>query len=199
VFPVLFLQAARWLGRSSGAEALYVRLANEPDGQLRMDAEILGAADRLVPLLRVDARIQPPNGGTVTTSLREVAPGRYSAIVPAQATGAHVATVMATSPGGALIGSVTRGIYRSGEDEYHRSGVDRDLLQAIAATSGGRYLAPNATAFDAPRRASFHQLRTAIALLVLLLFTGELTLPAALAAWRRRRRGADGLVWSDAA
>lgn len=81
-----------------------------------------------------------PDGQETATGLRQVAPGQYSAEVPAAAAGGYLVRVSQTDASGQTVASQTSGFGVGYSSEYRKAGQNRQLLEEIARISGGRML-----------------------------------------------------------
>jgi hypothetical protein len=123
--------------------------------------------------------------------LGETSPGRYEADVPLEGPGPYVLALQVASRDRAFEIRVMRGFYWSAARERMATGVNRDVLSAIAAASGGRVLAAGDDPFAVPRAPEYRDARPWLLAAALCLFLGETIAPAfvALRIRRRVRRG----------
>ena len=108
------------------------------DGQLviRLDA---AREEGFLDYLHVDGTVYTPAGTSISVRLRQTAPGRYEASVPASAPGNYV---VALSPrrGSRRLAPVIGGASQSSSAEFRRFHSNTALLAGIAELTGGRTL-----------------------------------------------------------
>ena len=115
-------------------------------------AEAVDDAAAPLDLANVAARITAPDGSEQTIALRQIAPGRYAAALPALATGGYRIGVGLRKGSAALTAEL--GYVRAYPAEYAQR-PDAALLARIAATTGGAVITTEAaltnTAITPPR------------------------------------------------
>jgi Ca-activated chloride channel family protein len=131
------------------------------DGMLHINLEAVGEEEGFLDYLQVQGTVYKPNGQSINVRLRQTAPGRYEAQIPAPHAGSYI---VALNPqhGSRQLSPVIGGTSRATSEEYRHYQANIALLRDIAETSGGRWLdMSNPTAvnlFDRtgmPRSASF--------------------------------------------
>jgi Mg-chelatase subunit ChlD len=110
-----------WVGQNDSHAGLSLRVENQP-GQLVYRIDQQASAESLVPgpgLLSV----RGPDGRATVVSPRLEVPGRYSAVVPATATGLYVGTLHLGDR------SVRQAIYRNASNEFQPAAAAQPQLQ----------------------------------------------------------------------
>lgn len=140
-FPRFAAQLVRWLEPPAGADILHpgVRIRHGA-GAIAVDA--WDALGQFVNGLAVSAVVSGPLRERREVALPQTGPGRYEGAFPAGAAGDYIATVSARYPDDGV--SVrTVGASVPYPEEYLDTGVDRDLLGRLAATTGGGVVDPD--------------------------------------------------------
>lgn len=182
----LFGRLVRWLARQVHEESLYARFVVDGD-VLRMVVHAQSPTGEDLNGLTCEATVRTPAGDVRQVSLHATAPGRYEAVLDGLMPGVHPVQLTATSAGRAIDARMLRGFYWNAAAE-HRRGVDRETLQQIATTAGGRVLARAESAFANDRRSHFIEGWPWLSGAALLLFMGEIVLPRPLRLAARFRR-----------
>ncbi len=150
-FAAFWEQHARWVMRPAGEAN--VRVATRRDG------------DRtLVTLTALDDAGEPVNFGTVrgrvafseagerdseALTFRQTGPGRYEGSFTSDGTGTYLMAIRYDGVGPEQSGgTITAAVDMPFADEFRTRGVDRALLERVAAETGGRVLAGNPQADD---------------------------------------------------
>ena len=142
-YPRFWQQMLRWLvaGTPGQVAASVASPMLYDHGQIQLDAEVRDAQYNPAAAATVAARILGPNGTATSVPLHAApdAPGHFSAEFTAAAPGAYLATV--TAPG---FGEDTVGFERvDGVAENFHTTQNKDLLERLAAETGGQYWQPN--------------------------------------------------------
>lgn len=112
--------------------------------------------------------------------------------------GAYVLTISATNPERTWEGHLVRGFYWSAQRENQRSGINRPALLALAAAGGGRALnGPGDNPFSGAREPRYVDVAPWLLAAALLLFLGELLLPATAGIVRSMKRRTETGLWGD--
>ncbi|HEY1015376.1 MAG TPA: VWA domain-containing protein [Herpetosiphonaceae bacterium] len=98
--------------------------------------------------LIVEARLVGANETTKPAGLTEVAPGRYQARLPSPVPGTYLVQITGADRAGKPIFARTLGLIVPYSPEYRQGQSNAQLLQTLAAGSGGRSLSEPARAFD---------------------------------------------------
>ena len=140
-------QMARWTMRPRGRETLSPQFRWQGQrGEVNLD--VLDRDYRFVNGLKLEAVLIDPYRHTESVRLEQVAPGRYHASFPVPRAGRYYFTV-AGRDGERQIAPRTFGLAVPYSTEYLRLGVNRTLLQDIAAATGGRLLPLSAEGLSA--------------------------------------------------
>lgn len=113
------------------------------DGRLQIDLEMF-EFDRPEPdgaggFTRVEGTVYTPDGNTVNVRLREVAPGRFEASIPAPTSGNYIVAIAPRRDGKPMT-PVIGGASQAAGVEYRRYESDIGTLREVAALTGGREL-----------------------------------------------------------
>jgi len=114
------------------------------DGHVRLSADVRDTDYSRATDARVQARVIGPNGATVMIDMTPVAdkPGTFQADWTAEKPGSYIAEVIAQK-GDQEIGRDALSFERmDGVAENFHTGQNRDLLERLAAQTGGRYWRP---------------------------------------------------------
>ncbi len=131
-------QLARWTMRSAGGEHMVPTFSwRGRHGQVTVD--VLDRDDRYVNRLEVTARMSDPTRTTADIVLEQIAPGRYRGTFPVEAAGRFYFNIVGEGTGG-RVGPETFGLAVPYSSEFVDAGLDRELLEDIAAAAGGRML-----------------------------------------------------------
>lgn len=108
-------------------------------GRLNITIEAADEETGFMDYMHVQGAVYAPNGETIPVRLRQTAPGRYEASVPATAPGNYV---VALSPrrGDRRLAPVIGGATQSSNPEFRRYRSNRARLEQIAQLTGGRVL-----------------------------------------------------------
>ncbi len=134
--PAFWTQLARTISRPATSPDTEL-VASIEDDRLNVSLEAAGDESALLEDLSVDGTVYAPDGTTRAIKLRQTAPGRYEASVPAQQAGNYI---VALSPrkGGRRLAPVVGGASQPHSVEYRRFESNEPLLDAVAALTGGR-------------------------------------------------------------
>ena len=138
--------------------------------------DVLDAARRFVNGLTGTATVRGPGGVDAVSSMRQTAPGRYSAPVSLDEAGTHVVSIDLQSGDGRARYALVQGIYRGVAAEITRADADMDAIAALARAGGGSVLDGTTSPFDQPRGAGAVDLTGAMAQLALALLLAEMLL-----------------------
>jgi Mg-chelatase subunit ChlD len=185
-FDQLMAQTVRWLSRRAEDDSLSVRF-QPTDAGVRVRLESYGPDDVPLNLAEVHATLRRPAGAVEELDLRGSTPGVYEAELSAAETGAHAITIHTAGSHPGLERHITRGFYFSGRREHRYPGLDRDLLAAIARTTGGSVLGTEDSPFTVQRRPTSLDARPWLVMSALGLFLIEIIGPGLVARLRRRR------------
>ena len=172
-YGTFWAQLARTIARPpANPDAELVTLVK--DGRLFMTLDA-SREDGFLDYLHVDGTVYTPDGRSITVRLRQTAPGRYEESIPASVPGNYV---VALSPrrGTRQLAPVIGGASQSSSAEFRSFRSNEQLLERIAALTGGRVLdvtQPKAVElFDrtgmAPSRAALPAWRTLLWLALVL-------------------------------
>ncbi len=131
-------QTVRWVLRRPGSELLHPRVERGTEGSLLV-AEAWDEDGSPINGLEVTATLSLPGGGSEELSLPQAGPGRYEAPIEARQAGAYVAAVVAQGPGG-FEAERTMGFAVPYPPDYADVAANTDLLQRVAAQTGGRVI-----------------------------------------------------------
>ena len=131
-------QMARWtMHRVRGESLLPTFRWRGQRGEMRVDA--LDRDDRFINALTMQAAIVDPERNTSRIALEQIAPGRYHGAFEVPRAGRYYVNLSGAS-GDVQVGPQTFGLAVPYSSEYVDLGVDRKLLQDLAAATGGRLL-----------------------------------------------------------
>jgi Ca-activated chloride channel family protein len=188
-FTPLWVQALRWVARTSDSDALHVTF--EPAGdrmQLVVEAEDSGG--RFLNLLNGQVYINTPGDETLESTLRNVAPGRYASSIPLREPGPYAVTIAARRQHGSVEERLVRGFYWSADAEQLNLGADMTALKQLAGATGGTVLTAGQSPFAMNRAATYIQVWPWLTTAALLLFVGEIVgRRFGLLLWQRRANG----------
>ncbi len=140
-------QLLRWLVTDSPGQVA----ASVPDqmlfddGRVHLSADVRDKSFQPAPDARVEAHILGPNGTSASVEMSPVpdAPGQFQADWNAEKPGSYVTEVVAQR-GNEEIGRDVLNFQRmDGVAENFRTGQNRELLEKLAAQTGGRYWHPD--------------------------------------------------------
>ncbi len=159
-YSTFWAQVARGLSRTSAGEGGELRTELTPEG-LRVRYAAYSESGEPIDLLTIPATVYTPEGESREIVLTQVGPGEYRATAEAGASGNYIVVArprLGTTPLRPVVGGATvaTGV------EYQRLESNRELLERLAAETGGRVLDPTspetANLFDRagiqPREAS---------------------------------------------
>ena len=131
-------QLARTTARPSVSHEAEL-LTELKDGRLHITLEASDEQGGFIDYLQVEGTVYPPEADPMPVRLRQTAPGRYQASVPARAAGNYI---VALNPrrGERQLAPVIGGASRSTGDEFRRYASNLPLLEEIAELTGGRVL-----------------------------------------------------------
>jgi uncharacterized membrane protein len=143
-------QMVRWLVASTpGPVNIEMpRSHYRPGESLRFSATVYDEDYLGVPDASVEANIYGPNGVHVGVTLQPdlADTGRYLGDVDLSQEGIHEIVVRAKNADGSTLGSETGNILvRPSREEFRGAGLRRDVLQGLAAVTGGQYFEPDET------------------------------------------------------
>jgi Mg-chelatase subunit ChlD len=136
-FEAFWAQLARTIGRPAFSADAELFTAIE-EGQLRITLEASGA-EGFLDYLQVDGVVYAPGGAAVPVTLRQVAPGRYQASVPAHDPGNYV-VALGPRRGSRRLSPVIGGISQPESPEFRADRADPALLEHVRQVTGGRTL-----------------------------------------------------------
>jgi Ca-activated chloride channel family protein len=139
-FPRFAAQLVRWIQPPVTSEVLHPAVSiSGGKGAITVDA--WDALGEFVNGLEVSAVVAGPQRDRREVALPQSGPGRYEGTFAAEGAGDWVVTVSARSANGAV--SVrTVGVSVSYPEEYLDAGLNRDLLEGLAAATGGGVVDP---------------------------------------------------------
>ncbi|NNJ08980.1 VWA domain-containing protein [Chloroflexales bacterium ZM16-3] len=116
--------------------------------QAILDLTVSDASGLPLAASSIEGRLLDPNGASSPLSFREVGPGRYRAVTPADQPGAYLAQVVAVDAGGQPLGSASGGLVVSYSPEYGPRSASPSLLADLATLTGGRSDPPPDSLFE---------------------------------------------------
>jgi Mg-chelatase subunit ChlD len=197
-FARFVAQTARWSMRRDGRETLRPRFEHDGErGEVVVD--VLDADERFINDLDMRATVADPQRQTRAVALAQVAPGRYRGHFPLAGAGRYYVSLSGAA-GELRVGPKTFGLAVPYSREFRDRGVDRALLDDVAAATGGAVLPLSATSLPALLAARagvsgehwrvwWPLLFAALALLVLEIAVRKLVAPPSWRAWWARRTG----------
>ena len=138
-FPRFAAQLVRWIARPTGAEILHPRI-DRTGGTAEISVDAYDALGRFVDGLAMSGIVLDPSGGRTEISMPQTGPGLYRGSFDAGRAGDYAVTLSA-SAGGEPLAPLTIGASVPYSDEYRVLGANADLLQRLAADTGGRVIA----------------------------------------------------------
>jgi hypothetical protein len=140
-FPRFTAQLVRWIEPPTASGVLHpsVELSN---GRGAISVDAYDALGGFVNGLEVSAVVAGPLRERLEVALPQTGPGRYEGSFTAETPGDYVAAVSARSPD-AAVSVRTVGASLSYPEEYLDAGVDRGLLEGLAAATGGGVVDPD--------------------------------------------------------
>ncbi len=176
-FNRLWDQAVRWTMAPPINRAL--QITTQVDGeQVTITADSVDKNGQFVDLADTRATIYSPSGQQQSVQLRQTAPGRYQATLPAGDPGVYRVEVQQSRDGQSL-GSETSGYAISPAPEFQDLGSNDGLLKEIAAMTGGSSTQNPADAFSRsgmPSTPGWEPLWSYLMALALLLLPVEIAL-----------------------
>ena len=172
-YGTFWAQLARTIARPpANPDAELVTLVKDGRLVMRLDAS---REDGFLDYLHVEGTVYTPDGQSVPVRLRQTAPGRYEDSIRASVPGNYV-VVLSPRRGTRQLAPVIGGASQSSSAEFRSLRSNEQLLERIAALTGGRVLdltQPNAVElFDrtgmAPSRAALPAWRTLLWLAIAL-------------------------------
>jgi len=147
-------------------------VAQGDKAQITVDSQ--DSERQLQNFLTTRALIFDPNGGKNEVPLDQVAPGRYQGSFSAEKEGTYLVQVTQANDQGQIVAAQSKGYVMPYSAEYQVLSTNVNLLQQIAAASGGRVLTDPAQAFNHDLAAAggaqaFWQYLAAAALVIFLL------------------------------
>ena len=187
-------QMARWTMRHRGPETLLPSFDHE-GRRARITVDALDRDERFINHLDLRATVLGSRGESRSLALAQIAPGRYRGEFDARP-GERYYVNLRGRAGELEVGPETFGLALPYSSEYAGLGADLGHLREIAATTGGRMLAPSTASLDAVHAPPAHApgpqwrvwkplLLAALLLLLLEVAVRKLTLPES---WQRRLR-----------
>lgn len=153
-------QLIRWTAGSTPSRVVASTAHGElyDDGHLNLRAEVRDAKYAPTSSAQVEARVITPDGSSEVVTLRPdaVDPGIYTADWNALRPGSYVAEIRATEDGKQLGSDVLTFRREDGVAEDFHQQQNRDLLEKLAAETGGRYYTPR-DAMRLPEEISFSE------------------------------------------
>jgi len=140
-------QLLRWMvtGTPGQVTAATPRQVLSDETRLRLRAEVRDAAFRPAPDAHVEARILAPGGreSTVELAPKPDEPGVYTAEWNAAAAGSYIAEIIARRGDQELGRDAVTVLREDGVAENFHTAQNRELLESLAAGTGGRYYHPS--------------------------------------------------------
>jgi Mg-chelatase subunit ChlD len=194
-FAPLWTQTTRWLSRQATNDVFTLH-AVETDAGARLLVEAIRGDGRARALQDPRVTIRTPSGATQELFLQAREPGRFGLEVPMHDVGAYQLAVTARDGDATADARLVHGFYWSGERERSTQGANRARLAQLAEMTGGQVLGPEDNPFDGPRPLAWHRVRSACALLALILFLLQMAVRAdvtraAIRRWWRNRHTGD--------
>jgi Mg-chelatase subunit ChlD len=180
-FPTLMAQTARWITRRATADGLFTSIQSTDSG-LHIVVETDNATHR-------EARVlvrRPASNIVETVALEPTLPGRFEGRVEAAVAGPYLLSMTAGADSSEA--ALVRGYFWTPERELASSGMDLQLLSAIARTTRGRVLDEGVTMFSGPRDRVWRPGAVWLASVALAAFLAELLAPACGGLIQRLRR-----------
>ena len=134
-------QHVRWVMRPVGSPN--IRVVTEDRGEMTaVVVEALDEQGERLNFLRWQGRIVKPDLAASGVDLRQVAPGRYEALVPTAQSGAYTLNMgyQSNVDGKSIRGSVQAAITRPFSDEFRSLRDNESLLRQVAEETGGQVL-----------------------------------------------------------
>jgi len=145
-FKRIWDQAVRWTMAPPIDRSLQLRA--EVDGeQATITADSVDHQGRFIDLVDTRAEVIDPSGNRTTVSLRQTAPGRYRATVPATKPGLYQVEVQQAREGN-FLATEQVGFSVPAIPELRRLGSNDALLKELAAATGGRAISDPSEAFS---------------------------------------------------
>ncbi|MDR1491155.1 MAG: VWA domain-containing protein [Planctomycetaceae bacterium] len=136
-FPTFWAQVIRRAMRKSEQRGVLVELAKR-NGKIHVTLDAADDSDQYVNKALGTTTALRPDSSTETLALKPTAPGRYEAEIPAdQRGGYHLQTTL--TAGERVIASQSRGVMVGYPDELRLKPANADLLERIAASTGGTF------------------------------------------------------------
>lgn len=170
-FPAFWAQAVRWTisqDRDSNVETV----VTYTDEQATLTVDARGSSGDFLNSLTMEANVVAPDGSVQNVTLSQVAPGRYEAEFAPETDGAYFIRVAGSDGTEENVVGQTSGWVLGYSPEYREFETNPQLLENIAALTGGQDLAGLATAvFDhtLPSEATTRPVWTWLTLLAVLL------------------------------
>lgn len=170
-FPAFWAQAVRWTisqDRDSNVETV----VTYTDEQATLTVDARGSSGDFLNSLTMEANVVAPDGSVQNVTLAQVAPGRYEAEFAPETDGAYFIRVAGSDGTEENVVGQTSGWVLGYSPEYREFETNPQLLENIAALTGGQDLAGSATAvFDhtLPSEATTRPVWTWLTLLAVLL------------------------------
>ncbi|GAB4154557.1 MAG: VWA domain-containing protein [Roseiflexaceae bacterium] len=136
-FPPMAAQIAAWLLPTANSQVLELASATNT-GVLELDVRANNTSGEALTGLQVIAQLYGSNQQRNDYSMHEVAPGRYRITIADQAPGAYLVQLVARTPDGEPVATLTAGVVMPLSTEYRSQTANRGLLEQIARLSGGR-------------------------------------------------------------
>ncbi|MFZ1397986.1 MAG: VWA domain-containing protein [Candidatus Promineifilaceae bacterium] len=177
-FPAFWAQAVRWTisqDRDSNVETV----VTYTDEQATLTVDARGSSGDFLNSLTMEANVVAPDGSVQNVTLAQVAPGRYEAEFAPETDGAYFIRVAGSDGTEENVVGQTSGWVLGYSPEYREFDTNPQLLENIAALTGGQDLAGLATAVfnhTLPSEATTRPVWTWLTLLAVLLLPVDIAL-----------------------
>jgi Mg-chelatase subunit ChlD len=191
-FAPLWLQTARWIGRSHDSSARIQAEIISRRGEAVLGVEVRTAAGDYMNALDGEAAVREPDGRINTIAFRQTEPGRYEARLTTPKRGPYLTSISMRDPVSGESFSALRGSFLGGSREHTGENADMERLAQIAHAGGGALLGGTDDPFSGARPRAYRNLSTALALMALVMFLGDVALRRGITptlmrnVWRRR-------------
>ena len=142
LFQPFWEQIVRWSMRPATPSTLAIRAGVDDEGRGVVEVEALETAGGFSDLLKGEARVLRPDGGSEPIALQQIGPGRYRAEFPIEDEGSYLVNALLADAGGDSISSVQAAVSVPYRAEFATTRDNRALLESIAARTGGRVYDP---------------------------------------------------------
>jgi Mg-chelatase subunit ChlD/uncharacterized membrane protein len=185
-FPPMAAQIAAWLLPMASSQTLELASATNT-GVLELDVRANNTSGAALTGLQVSAQLYGTNQQRNDYSMHEVAPGRYRVTIADQAPGAYLVQLVARTPDGEPVATLTAGAVMPLSTEYRSQTANRGLLEQIARLSGGRIDPQPQQSFERSGIASGAATPLSLPLLWLALLLLPLDIAIRRLTWRRNQ------------